>query len=207
MYQQPKMKMGWDQYDAQQRALGRTPSYTGKSQFQPYAGTINDPNNQTYRQEQRDYLNRVAGGSDANGKSNNQSSGNAYGSNGASNVYSPQQTRFATNQAVANAYSQASPYTALKELDRPGLSRGAGNQRNILPVQMQARAQAAQAQADIPFSDASTNAGYNLQRQVARENEALGLSGIASGQYMNSLNRQLTTNQQVMSLLTALLGV
>jgi hypothetical protein len=122
-------------------------------------------------------------------------------------IYNSQQTAYAKNQGVANAYSQGNAYSLAKELDRPGVSRGAATARNIMPAQMQARAQAAQAQAEIPFSDAAANAQQMLQGQAARENEALGWGAIGSGIDTNNQQRQLGYNQQAMTLLSALLGI
>jgi hypothetical protein len=122
-------------------------------------------------------------------------------------IYNAQQTAYAKNQGVGNAYAQANPYSLAKELDRPGFSRGAANARNMLPAQMQGRAQAAQAQAEIPFSDAAANAQQMLQGQTARENEALGWGAIGSGIDNNNQQRQLGYNNQAMTLLSALLGI
>jgi hypothetical protein len=123
------------------------------------------------------------------------------------NIFTPQQTAYNTNQGVANAFTQSDPYSLSKEMDRPGMSRSAATQRNLLPAQMQGRVQAAQAQAELPFADAAANANNMLRGQVAREGEALGWSDIGSSLNQNAMSRQLVNNQQAISLLSTLLGI
>lgn len=89
-------------------------------------------------------------------------------------IYSPRQTRAATNQAIAAQHAQADLRQAMKQFDRPGISRSAGSAAAALPTVVQANMGAAQAAVGIPLLDAIANAQHVLGAQTARENEAIG---------------------------------
>ncbi len=122
-------------------------------------------------------------------------------------IFSNQQTAYQRNNAVAQALAGSNPYEAYKGFDRPGMSRGAGTRRSIAPTMMQGRAQAAEASAMVPFADAAANARNMLSGQVARENEAQGLTGINQQMIDLQNNRDLVNQQNSLSILRALMGI
>lgn len=121
-------------------------------------------------------------------------------------IYSPQQTQYAKNQAMADAYQQSSMPWLLKQFDRPGMSRSAGTVAQALPQYAQGMASAGLAQQAIPFQDAAANAQNMLQGQVAREHEAQGLAGVLAGFQGSNLNFQSAQQNQLLSLLSQLMG-
>lgn len=109
-------------------------------------------------------------------------------------VFSPQQTHWATNQARADNSARAGMRSLLHQQDRPGVSRSASSVMAVLPKIADARGQSAYAQQAIPFQDAQANAQAMLQGQQARGQEWLGLAGAANR--MNQ-NQQQHTNSQM----------
>lgn len=93
-------------------------------------------------------------------------------------IYSPRQTQAATSQAIAAQHARGDLRQAMKQFDRPGISRSAGSVAAALPTVMQANTAAAQAATSIPLLDAIANAQHILGAQQARENEAIGMGGL-----------------------------
>lgn len=121
-------------------------------------------------------------------------------------MYSAQQTQYAKNQAMADAYQQSSMPWLLKQFDRPGSSRSAGTMAAALPQYAQGIAGAGLAQQAIPFQDAAANAQQLLQGQTAREQEAQGLAGVLAGFQGSNLNFQTAQRNQLLNLLQQLIG-
>lgn len=121
-------------------------------------------------------------------------------------VYTPQQTAYKRNDAVATALAGTNPYEVQKAFTRPGMSRGAGTTRQAQPAMMQGRAQAAEASAMVPFADEAMNARNILQGQVARENEAQALTGLNMGMQDLYSQQNLVNQNNALNLYRALLG-
>lgn len=120
------------------------------------------------------------------------------------------QMRAAFNNSLANAYAMGDPRANLKQLDRAGLSRGAGQMN-------QAGINAANSMVDAisqAYSQNLQNQAYNanvgLQGQQAQENFAQALGGLNAqqnyAQQMAALQRQQAGVGMVQSLLGGLLG-
>lgn len=109
------------------------------------------------------------------------------------NIYSSDDTQHAINQSVAQGQMQADPYSALKQFDRPGVSRSAGSLARALPSMAQGQSQAAFAPGQIGLADAGANAQNMLQGQVGREGEGLGLANILARQSNLGNVQQLAT--------------
>ena len=141
-------------------------------------------------------------------------------------IYNPAQTQNATNQAIDQALVAGDLRSAMKAYDRPGVSRSASSVALALPTAASGRIAAADAGAQIPFSDAMTNAQQQLAQQMAREQESQGwgtigaqqyqgqsqynqaLNDLLFGQYQNTLNNQFGMVNNTFGLLQALgLGV
>lgn len=122
------------------------------------------------------------------------------------NVFTPQQTTSAVNQAIAQAQMQANPRLLMKQLDRPGVSRSAGQLAAIAPQAQDIMSQAALAAQQIPFSDAATNAQNMLRGETARDQEGLGLAQILA--QMNAANQGYETsgNLGILGIIQSLLG-
>lgn len=118
------------------------------------------------------------------------------------NIFTPQMTATATNQAVADSLQQASMPYALKQTDRPGVSRSASSVYRALPKVAQAHSDAAMQSAGIPLADEAANQQNMLRGQIAQ------------GQEFNQLARLLLGNvslgnwqqQQNMAGIGSLLG-
>jgi len=141
-------------------------------------------------------------------------------------AYQSGQTQAATNQAINQALMQGDLRSAMKQYDRPGVSRSAASLSLALPTEASGRIAAADAAAQIPFSAAMTNAPQHLAQQLAREQEAQSWGSIGAqqgqaqsqynqslndllfNQYQNSLNNQFGLANNTFGLLQALgLGV
>lgn len=121
-------------------------------------------------------------------------------------IYSPLQTRAATNQAIAAQHAMADPYTQLKQFDRPGSSRSSANAALAMPGIQAGRLGAAQASFEIPFRDAQANLQHLLAGETAREGEALDWGSILAR--MMEQQSRLRTSQlgQGVGILDFLLG-
>ncbi len=121
-----------------------------------------------------------------------------------SGVFNQNQTQQSINQTRALAQQHADPRSAMKQFDRPGVSRSAGTMQAAMPQIVQGRAQAAMAPATIGLQDAQTNAQQLLQGQTARENEGLSLAGLLGQQQQIGINER---NQMLNPLLQYLQGI
>lgn len=122
------------------------------------------------------------------------------------NIYSPQQTTAATNQAVAAQHAQGDPYAQFKRFDRPGVSRGAQTGALALPGIMAGKLGAANAAAMLPFEDAQANAQHILSGQLAREGEAIDWGNLLARLEETQSRLRTSGIQPGLSLLNALLG-
>lgn len=122
------------------------------------------------------------------------------------NIYTPQQTTAATNQAVAAQHAQGDPYAQFKRFDRPGVSRGAQTGAMALPGIMAGKLGAANAAAMLPFEDAQANAQHVLSGQLAREGEALDWGNLLARLEETQSRLRTSGIQPGLSLLNALLG-
>lgn len=123
-----------------------------------------------------------------------------------SNIYSPQQTQEAANQARAG---QAVPLPWLQ-------GRFAGNGMSVnspgvvtqsLPAYAQGLTGGMTAQAQIPFQDTRADAQHYLAGQQGRENEAQGWARMLSSADSTNRNFQMNTLQSILSLLGSLGGM
>jgi hypothetical protein len=135
-----------------------------------------------------------------------QSGANVQTSINPSNIYSPQQTQEAANQARAG---QSVPLPWLQ-------GRFAGNGMSVnspgvvtqsLPAYAQGLTGGMTAQAQIPFQDTRADAQHYLAGQQGRENEAQGWSRMLSSADSTNRNFQLNTLQSILSMLGSLGGV
>jgi len=94
------------------------------------------------------------------------------------NVFSPQMTNMAANQAQAEADRYASLPEILKQFDRPGVSRGPGTISMALPQMAAVRSQGAESAAGIRAGDQLANRQQQLAGQQAQDAEGLGLAGM-----------------------------
>lgn len=118
------------------------------------------------------------------------------------NIYTPEMTRAAVNQAAATQHQQGSLPYLLDQVARPGMSsRSPYMISRTLPAVAATDAAARQAQVDIPFSDAQANLQNMLAGQVAREQEAQGLYGVQLGQDHINRNTQLSNAGNLLGLL------
>lgn len=118
--------------------------------------------------------------------------------------FSPQQTRAAFNQQMAQAHASADPRYNMKPMDRAGLSRGGAqnSMAGIASAQNLAEGIAKAYQGQL--QDAQFNAG--LGNQSAAEGLGLGLSGLALQQQYANAMAALQRQQQQQGLLSGLLG-
>jgi hypothetical protein len=112
------------------------------------------------------------------------------------------QTQGAFNNALAVAQANADPRFAIKQMDRPGVSRGAG-QKSLAAAQSDQSLAAGVADAyRIPMNDAASNAASTLAYQNLSENSGLQASSIdTQNDYSNALaalqrQRQVLDYQQ-----------
>lgn len=100
-------------------------------------------------------------------------------------IYSPQQTAYAKNQAVADSMKRASMPYAMKQYDKAGMSRGAQSIYRSLPKVTQAYGDAAMARGAIPLADEAANQQNMLRGEIAQ------------GLEFNQLARLLLGNQSL----------
>ena len=118
--------------------------------------------------------------------------------------YTPEQTRAAFNQQLAQAHAQADPRFNMKPMDRAGFSRGAGQNAMAGIASAQNLAEGIAKAYSGQLQDAQFNAG--LGNQSAAESLGLAMGGIAQQQqYANAL-AALQRQQQQRGLLSGLLG-
>lgn len=97
------------------------------------------------------------------------------------NIYSPQQTNQATNQAMATAQQGANLPWLQGQMRRPGMSvNSPATQSRALVPYSQALAQGEEARYAVPMEDMIANAQHMLSGQTAREDEALGWGRLQS---------------------------
>lgn len=97
-------------------------------------------------------------------------------------IYTPQMTAHSTNQAVADAMQRASMPYAMKQFDRPGVSRGAQSIALAMPKVAQAYTDAATASGAIPLADEAANQQNLLRGQIAQGSEFNQLARLLLGQ-------------------------
>lgn len=102
-------------------------------------------------------------------------------------VYSPQQTQWGVNQALATGAQNADPRYQMKQFGRPGVSQDAGTLAAALPGMAQAQSGAQQQAAQIPLQDAVANQNQLLQGQVASSTAGSGLANALAGTYENNI--------------------
>lgn len=127
-------------------------------------------------------------------------------------IYTPQMTQWAVNQAVAE--NTPDLRSAMKQFDRPGVSRSAGTMAAALPTVASAQLAQREAASQIPLLDEIANQKHLLTGEVAREGQALEMGGMlnrlnATRQQQQLAGRQNDLNQlqQNGGLLQALLGM
>lgn len=94
------------------------------------------------------------------------------------NIYTPQMTAQAVNQAVAS--NTPDMRFAMKQNTQPGVSRSAGTMAGAMPAFSKAALSQRQAAAEIPLLDEIANQKHMMAGQVARENEGLQLANLLS---------------------------
>ncbi len=118
--------------------------------------------------------------------------------------YTPDQTRAAFNQQLAQAHAAADPRYNMKPMDRAGVSRGGAQQAMAGIASAQNLAEGIAKAYTGQLSDAQFNAG--LGNQSAAESLGLSMSGIAQQQqYANAL-AALQRQQQQQGILSGLLN-
>ena len=127
-------------------------------------------------------------------------------------IYTPQQTQWAVNQAVAE--NTPDLRSAMKQFDRPGVSRSAGTMAAAMPTVANAQLAQREAAAQIPLLDEIANQKHLLTGEVAREGQALDMAGLLNRlnatrgqQQLAGRQNDLQQQQQQGSLLQALLGM
>lgn len=118
------------------------------------------------------------------------------------NIYSPQQTQAAVNQAIA---SSSVPLDWLKSrFAGKGMSVNspAAISRALVPYS-QGLAQGQIASAQIPLQDATANAQHMLAGESARENEGIDWARLMVGAQGINQNARMNTLQSVLGLLGA----
>jgi hypothetical protein len=116
------------------------------------------------------------GGQQTPGVANIQTSINPRG------IYSQQQTNAYKNQAVADASKRGNLNYAMKQFDRPGVSRGAQSIYMAMPKVANAYSDAAMASAAIPLADESANQQNMLRGEIAQGLEFNQLARLLLGQ-------------------------
>lgn len=115
-------------------------------------------------------------------------------------------TRGAFNNTMAQAHASADPRFNVKQFDKAGFSRGAGQRALAGITGAQNLAQGvAQAYAGN-LSDSQTNAATTLGNQVAAENIGQGMNAIGQQQAYANAMAALQRQQQQMGALSGLLG-
>lgn len=111
--------------------------------------------------------------------------------------FTNRQTNASVNQAYADAYASSDPRMTVKQYDRPGVSRGAG-QYSYAAAQGAANFadNAAKAQA-IGTSDAYANAGMALDEQARNQDFGMALAGLQEQQSQNSYMNQMRQQQRM----------
>jgi hypothetical protein len=121
-------------------------------------------------------------------------------------VYQPQDTRAATNQAIADAQMNANLRWLQKPYDKPGVSRSASQLALAIPQAQQYLSQGQLAAQQIPFSDATTNAQSLLRGQTGRDAEGLGLANVLSQFNSSNMGFNTAQNSSLLNLISSLLG-
>lgn len=116
-------------------------------------------------------------------------------------VYSPQQTQMAVNQAVSDA--RVSPYSAMKQYDRPGVSRSKSNQYRAAPTIAAGFSLGQQQAAGIPLADEIANQQNHMAGQLAQHQEYTGLAGLL----LKQLALQQYAGQSQLGNIGSLLGM
>lgn len=121
-------------------------------------------------------------------------------------VYTPQDTRAATNQAIADSQMNANLRWLQKPYDKPGVSRSASQLALAIPQAQQYLSQGQLAAQQIPFSDATTNAQSLLRGQTGRDAEGLGLANVLSQFNASNMGYNTAQNSSLLNLISSLLG-
>jgi hypothetical protein len=113
-----------------------------------------------------------------------------------------------TQQASNRAFDEnvIDMRTAMKQGDRPGVSRSAGSVSSALPIVGQGMIQGMQARAAIPLQDNIANQQHLMAGEVAREQEAQDLASLLARQSQIQNQAGLGLQRQNVSLLDALMG-
>lgn len=161
---------------------------------------------QQAQQSSNPLINAINGMFGGNTTGTTQGNSNIQTSINPSNIYSPQQTQEAANQARAG---QSVPLPWLQ-------GRFAGNGMSVnspgvvtqsLPAYAQGLTGGMTAQAQIPFQDTRADAQHYLAGQQGRENEAQGWARMLSSADSTNRNFQMNTLQSILSMLGSLGGV
>ena len=120
--------------------------------------------------------------------------------------YSPRQTQGAYNFQQAQAFSAADPRMNMKGLDRPGVSRGSGQQGYAAAAAANAYANGMQNAESIPIQDASYNANTALQQQASRDQMAQQYAASQDQMRQQQAMFNLSNRQNTLGLLAGLLG-
>ena len=121
-------------------------------------------------------------------------------------VYSPQQTQAAVNQAQSHALRSANPAYLKHWLDGRGSRRGIGYDAAVAPQVAQGRMQGAVAGAEIPFADAAVNASHRLSGESAREQEAQALATGAARMQDDASSYNQSNQMALLRMLGGLMG-
>jgi len=121
-------------------------------------------------------------------------------------VYQPQDTRAATNQAIADSQMNANLRWLQKPYDKPGVSRSASQMALAIPQAQQYLSQGQLAAQQIPFGDATTNAQSILRGQTGRDAEGLGLANVLSQFNSSNMGFNTAQNSSLLNLISSLLG-
>lgn len=116
-------------------------------------------------------------------------------------VYSPEQTIWAQNQAMANAAQQADPRWAQKQFIQPGRSLDAGTMAAAVPKMAAAMSEGMQSAALQPILDAFANQQQLQQGQVAQQAEANALMNALAQFNENAIYQRQQTQLPLLSIL------
>lgn len=127
-------------------------------------------------------------------------------------IYTPEMTQWAVNQAVAD--NTPDLRNAMKQFDRPGVSRSAGTMAAAMPAVAASQLAQREAAANIPFLDNMANQKHMMSGEIARENQALEMGNLLNRlnstrqqQYLGGRQNDLSQLAQNSSLLQSLFGM
>ena len=176
-------------------SLLQTPNYMlqngGGSNYSPTSsgygsstGYGSSGGSQQYYGGQQNY----GGGSQPNSQGN---VGTFNNINQPQSVYTPEQTQYAVNQAVADARSQANPRWQEKQFQTAGRSTDAGTLSAAAPQIGSQLENANAAMGMLPLQDYITNQNNLLGGQINQDNESLGQSQLLGNMALNNQGNAL----------------